>query len=105
MGGRLPLDSYRSLYEADTDVVLNYVREIDAGVKSALVVGHNPTVYQLAFELLGDGDDDRTASDRAVLESHGFPTCALAVLALEVATWDDVIHGSGRLAGLFKPPY
>ncbi|HEV3132814.1 MAG TPA: histidine phosphatase family protein, partial [Acidimicrobiales bacterium] len=29
MGGRIPIDSYRSLYEADTEVVLQYVREID----------------------------------------------------------------------------
>jgi phosphohistidine phosphatase len=104
LGSRLPLDSYRSFYEADTDVVLQYVREIDEGVKSALVVGHNPTMYQLVWELLANRDDE-PRGDRATLEVHGFPTCALAVLALEVTAWEDVAHGCGRLVGLFKPPY
>jgi phosphohistidine phosphatase len=122
LGNRLPLDSYRSLYEADTDVALQYLREIDEGVKSALLVGHNPTMFQLAWELLGDGHGRRGAAgggaagdgppvivessgDRAALEAHGFPTCALAVLALSVAAWEDVVHGCGSLLGVFKPPY
>ena len=105
MGGRLPVDSYRSLYDAGTDVVLGYVGEIDNAVRSALVVGHNPTVYQVGFELVGDGEDDRSAADRAALESHRFPTCALAVLTLDVPAWEDMVPGCGGLAGLFKPPY
>jgi phosphohistidine phosphatase len=105
MGSRLPLDSYQSLYEADTDIVLQYVREIDEGVKSALVVGHNPTMYQLVRELLANRDGDRPGRDRATLETHGFPTCALAVLTLDVAAWEDVAPECGRLVGLFKPPY
>jgi len=134
LGNRLPLDSYRSLYEADTDVALQYLREIDEGVKSALLVGHNPTMFQLAWELLGDGDGGggdpgenggadgggvagggvagggptgvvQSSGGRAVLEAHGFPTCALAVLALGVGAWEDVAHGCGSLLGVFKPPY
>jgi phosphohistidine phosphatase len=105
MGGRLPVDSYRSLYEADADVVGQYVREIDDGVKSALVVGHNPAIYELAWELLAKQDEERPGSDRATLEARGFPTCALAVLTLDVEGWEDVVPGCGRLSGLFKPPY
>ena len=104
-GNRLPLDSFSSLYGADTDLVLGYVREIDEQVTSALVVGHNPTMYQLVWELLSDRGDEGPGSDRAALDAHGFPTCSLAVLVLEVRAWEDVAHGCGRLAGLFKPPY
>jgi phosphohistidine phosphatase len=102
MGGRIPLDSYRSLYDADLDVVLRYLREIDEGVKSALLVGHNPTVFATAVDLVDRDDDDR---DRAALESHGFPTCALAVVALELGAWEDVARGRGTLLGVFRPPY
>ncbi len=105
MGGRVPLDSFSSLYEADADGVLGYVREIDNGVKSALVVGHNPATYELAWELLADGEGDGQPDDRAHLEARGFPTCALAVLSLEVAAWEAVVPGTGRLAGVFTPPY
>jgi phosphohistidine phosphatase len=102
---RLPLDSYRSLYGADTDVVLGYIREVDDGVKSVLVVGHNPTMYELVWELLAGEDEEREGAGRAALEAHRFPTCALAVLRLHVDAWKDVASGRAALAGLFKPPY
>jgi phosphohistidine phosphatase len=122
-GDRLPLDSYRSLYEADTDVVLQYLREIEEGVISLLLVGHNPTMFDLAWQLLvdpgdakGGGSDavagagglvpnDAGRDDRSILEAHGFPTCALAVLKLDITAWEDVVHDCGTLVGVFKPPY
>jgi len=105
MGDELPVDSYDSLYGAETDLVLQYVREIDEDVDSVLVVGHNPTIYQLAWELLTDRHSDRAQTDRAVLESHGFPTCALAVLAMGVSAWEDAADECATLKGVFKPPY
>jgi phosphohistidine phosphatase len=109
MGTRVPLDAYQSLYEADTDLVLQYLRELDELAQSALVVGHNPTMYRLAWELTTlprppEGKDD-ASSGHAELEAHGFPTCSVAVLALHVDAWEDVVHGCATLLGLFKPPY
>src|SRR5271166_6548316 len=49
---RIPLDSYRSLYEAEPETVLTYIREIDEGVRSALMVGHNPAIYHLVHDLM-----------------------------------------------------
>ena len=97
---RVPLDAYRSLYQADPETVLTYLREVDEHAPSALVVGHNPTMYLLAWDLLVQDSPDR---DR--LESGGFPTCGLAVLALGVEAWEDVAPGCGTLLGLFAPPY
>jgi phosphohistidine phosphatase len=97
---RVPLDAYRSLYQASPDTVLTYLREVDEHAGSALVVGHNPTMYQLAEELLEEG-----SADRDTLESGGFPTCGLAVVALQVGGWEDVAPGCGALLGLFAPPY
>lgn len=106
MGGRLPVDAYHSLYGADPDLFLRYVREVDEGVQSALFVGHNPTVFEVAWLLLRvPADSDDPTTDRAVLGAHAFPTCALAVLTLEVGAWEDVVHGCADLAGVFKPPY
>jgi len=99
-GERVPLDAYRSLYQADPETVLTYLREVDEHARSALVVGHNPTMYLLAWDLLPDG-----SADRDVLEAGGFPTCGLAVVALGVGGWEDVAPGCGTLVGLFTPPY
>jgi phosphohistidine phosphatase len=105
MGDRVSVDSYRSLYGAGADDVLQYVREIDDGVMSALVVGHNPTIFQVVWELLGDSDEGGGARDRTLLEAHGFPTCSLAVVTLHVADWEETAFGCGNLTGVFKPPY
>ena len=108
-GHPLPLDSYRSFYQADSDLVLRYLREIDEGVTGALVVGHNPAMYRLIWELVGEDEEGEAGAGapdgRAALEARGFPTCSLAVLALGVGAWEDLAHGCGTLVGLFKPPY
>jgi phosphohistidine phosphatase len=97
---RVPLDLLRPLYAAQPATVLTYLREVDEHARSALVVGHNPTMYLLAWDLLAEG-----SVDRDVLEAGGFPTCGLAVVALHVGGWEDVADGCGSLVGLFRPPY
>jgi phosphohistidine phosphatase len=107
-----PISDYPALYGADPDLVLRYVREIDEQVESALVVGHNPSMFELTWSLLeGSGFEEvegpgrRGSSDRDHLEARGFPTCGLAVLFLAVDAWEDAAHGCASLAGLFRPPY
>ena len=97
---RVPLDAYASLYQATPDTVLTYLREVDEHARSVLVVGHNPTMYLLAWDLLPDGWPDRDT-----LEAGGFATCALAVVAVHGTGWEDIAPGTGRLVGLFAPPY
>lgn len=118
MAAQLPIDGYRSLYQAGTETIVQYVREIDDDVISAMVVGHNPTIYRLAWELLPtdgggtsgesgkSGSDSELGSDgREQLKEHGFPTCTVAVMVLPVASWSEVTEESASLAGVFSPPY
>lgn len=101
LGEGVAFDAVDALYEAPTETVLRYVREVDEVAAAALVVGHNPSMFRLALELL----DPDAPGDRDRLEAHGFPTCALAVLALRVDSWEDAVQGCGRLVGLLAPPY
>lgn len=101
----VPLDAFRSLYGAEPAVVLRYVREIDEEVGCAMVVGHNPTAAEVVSELLGAAGPEQTGADRHRLEAHGFPTCALADLRLDVSSWEDVVPGCAELVGLHRPPY
>jgi phosphohistidine phosphatase len=64
-----------------------------------MIVGHNPTFHDLA--LLLTSEDDRDGRARLVA---GFPTAALAVIALDAATWSAVALARGRLEELFVPP-
>ncbi|MGH9098447.1 MAG: SixA phosphatase family protein, partial [Acidimicrobiales bacterium] len=107
MGRTIPLESLHSLYGANPDTVLGYVGELDDGVTSAMVVGHNPTLYELAYELLAGSRDaeGQDAGDRSILRDHGFPTCSLAVIGFAARSWSEVGDAGGSLAGVFSPPY
>jgi phosphohistidine phosphatase len=89
------------LYGADPDDVLAHLRRIGDDVSSAMVVGHNPTTHALAVGLLSP--DDLTGRD--LLVRRGFPTCALAVLRLDITRWAGVRGQCATLMGLFTPPF
>lgn len=134
MAAPLLIESYRSMYEGGTETILQYVRELDDGVISAMVVGHNPTIYRLTWGLLAtdgavgsglgsasngesgsdaeSGSDGESGSDaggeldgRHRLEEHGFPTCTVAVMVLPISSWSETNEESSSLAGVFSPPY
>ncbi|MGA7420846.1 MAG: histidine phosphatase family protein [Acidimicrobiales bacterium] len=113
MAGPPTIHSYRSMYEGGTETILQYVSELDDDLISAMVVGHNPTIYRLAWELVpGDGAGESGSvsgsgelDGRLGLEEHGFPTCALAVVVLPISTWSETTKESASLAGVFSPPY
>lgn len=77
--GTAPVVRYeRRLYLGGTDELLAMVREIDDPVISVLVIGHNPTLSQLAFSLDPEGG----------LDSDGLRTCGLTVHSVE-GSWPD----------------
>ena len=81
------------LYVAGPDAALDLVRATSSEVTTLVLVGHNPTMGYLA-PMLDDGEgDDEAATSMA---TSGFPTCTLAVLALEGA-WADLEAGGARL--------
>ncbi|MEP9383206.1 histidine phosphatase family protein [Nocardioides sp. KR10-350] len=82
------------LYAASTDAALDLIREIDPGVSSLVVIGHNPTAAQLV-QLLDDGaGDDEACNAMAV----GFPTSAVAVFSYD-GDWADLEEGSAKVVG------
>ena len=96
----LTLDRRRSLYYAGPTSLLDEVRTLPDGVASAMVVGHNPTMAELAHRLLAPGDEGL-----GVLDGHGFPTCGLAVIRMPAARWVRVAEGTGSLEAFITPPY
>jgi phosphohistidine phosphatase len=67
------VDYSEDLFDADARGYLELLKQSDT--PSLLIVGHNPSISELAFDLAGDGD----AHERARM-AGGFPTCGLAVL-------------------------
>jgi len=78
---------------------LELLRGLDDGVRTALVVGHNPTTESLAL-LLQDGTG--VAEDRARMAGK-YPTGGLAVLHLQVPRWSDLDESTARLMAFAVP--
>ncbi|POR53924.1 SixA phosphatase family protein [Bosea psychrotolerans] len=86
------------IYEAKTDRLLHTAQEVDPGVRTLLMIGHNPGFEELAAMLTGHGD--RYASARM---SQKYPTCGLAVLDFAIEDWRDLSPRGGRLDRFVTP--
>ncbi|HWU02455.1 MAG TPA: histidine phosphatase family protein [Novosphingobium sp.] len=89
----------RRLYLASSATLLDVVREQNDAHESLLIVGHNPGLEDLIFDLV---PDDGSCPLRDVVEVK-FPTAAFAVMQIDVNRWADVTEGSARLVHLMRP--
>lgn len=85
------------IYAASSQGLLNIVQATADRVNRLLLVGHNPGLQGLAFALASDEDPLATA-----VAEH-YPTAALALIELPVASWAQVGPNSGRIAEFLRP--
>jgi phosphohistidine phosphatase len=79
----------RLLYAGDVSDALGLIREVDDARRAVLVIGHNPGLSQLAYELDPDGG----------LDSDGLRTCGLSVHQLTGA-WQECSPGRAPITEL-----
>lgn len=98
-----PLNWDRRIYLASSPTLMELLREQhgddDAGPPTILMVGHNPGLEDLIFDLV---PDDGSSPLRDTVEDK-FPTAAFAVLELEIDDWRDIDDGCARLVHLMRP--
>jgi phosphohistidine phosphatase len=94
----LPVCFEQQLYGADESVLEHVIRAIPASVHAPLLVGHNPGLQQLVLALTRA--DEAGLRDRVAAK---FATVAVAVIELDAVRWDEVAHGSGKIAELIVP--
>jgi phosphohistidine phosphatase len=86
------------IYETDADELLTAIKEAPHSVHSLLLVGHNPSLADLASLLTASGDVD---ARRRLIEK--FPTAALAVIDFPLDDWSKIQPKSGRLDRFVLP--
>lgn len=97
-----PLNWDRRIYLASSPTLIELLREQDEANRSPdtiLMVGHNPGLEDLIFDLV---PDDGTNPLRDSVEDK-FPTAAFAVLHLEIDAWREITDGCARLIHLMRP--
>ena len=93
-----PVSYEERLYNARPDAILDVLRDLKADIRSALVVGHNPGLQELATLLIASGDLDHRERLR-----EKFPTAGLVVIDFAVDKWSKLHPHSGRLERFVVP--
>jgi phosphohistidine phosphatase len=95
---RVKISVEASLYEAGRAAFLDVVRHGPDKARSLLLVGHNPTIAEMASRLSGTGESGALAR-----MAGKFPTSALAVIDFDAAHWSEIDDGKGRLIAFATP--
>jgi phosphohistidine phosphatase len=98
-GRTLAINWDRRVYLASSATLLDLLHEQEGDPASILLVGHNPSLEDLIFDLVPD-DGSSPLRDRV---EEKFPTAAYAVLEIDVDRWADVREGTARLVHLVYP--
>lgn len=87
------------LYKAEEGSVIKMLSEQDDKNQHILVIGHNPTIYNLALEL-ADNDSDRYDD----LISSSMQTGQVVVLDFpRLKSWQELNSNDAELVDIFKP--
>lgn len=98
-GRNLQVNWDRRIYLASSATLLDLLRDQPDDTGSVLLMGHNPGLEDLIFDLV---PDDGTSPLRDVVEEK-FPTASYAVLELDIAQWSELRERCGRLTHLTRP--
>lgn len=111
LGTTPPVSAEDRVYRASAAELLELIRQVPAGPGTLLVVGHAPSLPDLALMLAepaagmpGGGHGARDLDELAPLDRMRakFPTAALAVLEFTGA-WPQLSPGHARLAAFMRP--
>lgn len=98
LGGAPEVRVLKGLYMASPGRLLDALRKVPAGVRSVLLIGHNPGMEVLAERLVGSGT--RKAIARLAVK---YPTGALAAIQFKVDDWAALADGTGHLTRFMRP--
>lgn len=94
----VPVHEEVGLYAADADDLLERLRALPDDVGCALLIGHNPSLHELAVALMDDATSDAANRLRRKL-----PTAGLVTLELREAGWAALGPGRAALADFATP--
>ena len=87
------------LYLASGETILDTVSAEGGDAECVLVIGHNPGLQEVLFELV----DPRNENELFDEASAKFPTAAFAVFECDIEHWLDLRKGCGKLVHFARP--
>jgi len=96
--GEIAMRQDGRIYEAPVGRLVEVVREVEPGIRTLLLLGHNPGFEELARLLISEGN-----MDGLLLLGQKYPTAGLAVIDFPFGAWSDVKPRTGRLERFVTP--
>jgi phosphohistidine phosphatase len=76
------------IYRADSDELLERLREVSTTTASVMLIGHNPSIQELALTLANESSPPQLTARARLAEK--FPTGALAAFAVRSDEWSEL---------------
>ena len=96
-----PVSFQDSLYLAPCDELIAFMQTIPEPIKSAMIIGHNPGLHDLALMLIGrSGKNQAKMLDKLRTK---LPTGGLCTLSFELAAWEKIGAGLATLTRFVRP--
>ncbi len=86
------------IYEVSAERILDVIRAVEPGIRTLLIVGHNPGIENAASLIVADGNVDAMGRMR-----EKFPTAGLAVIDLDLDGWEKIAVRTGYLERFVTP--
>lgn len=87
------------IYLAETDSLIEVLRDMAGDADAVLLAGHNPGLQELLFELIPPANENALFDEAATK----FPTATFAVLTLPIDDWSDLKRECATLTHFARP--
>jgi phosphohistidine phosphatase len=95
----VPVRFEETLYLGDGATMMKHVQRVADTHENVMVAAHNPGLQELALSLVA-AENENALFEEVMAK---FPTCAFAVLELDIDSWADIAPGCGRLVHFARP--
>ena len=86
-----------TIYHASTGDLLHMIQQSDSAIENLMIIGHNPTIYQLAVMLTKD-DGSQGLNTLAM----GYPPASLTILGCDLSSWAEIQPGANMMLNLHR---
>ena len=98
-GRSFPVEWDRRIYLASSATLLDLLRGVEGDPAAVLMVGHNPGLEDVIFDLVPDNGSSPLRDEVEIK----FPTATFAILEMDIASWGDLADGCARLTHMTRP--
>jgi phosphohistidine phosphatase len=97
-GAEPPIEHRTDMYQATPAEILRMIRVQDSAKSTVMVIGHNPTIHQLAMNFCAPGEYSKQPK-----LGKGYPPAAMALFEFNLRALAEIGEGRGILIDFITP--